>query len=80
MNRTDETIHATSGLQRITGVLPKLQLRLAGLGLTAVIGSLLILWVSHTTWARVDRLQHEFAGLKADSFYLGVRMRSAKYH
>lgn len=51
-------------------------LRLAGLGLTAVIGSILILWVSHTTWARVDRLQHEFAGLKADSFYLGVRMRS----
>jgi signal transduction histidine kinase len=76
MSKTDETIHATSGLQRITGVLPKVQLRLAGLGLTAVIGSLLILWVSHTTWARVDRLQHEFAELKADSFYLGVRMRS----
>lgn len=76
MSKADETNHAISGLQRITGVLPKVQLRLAGLGLTAVIGSLLILWVSHTTWARVDRLQREFAELKADSFYLGVRMRS----
>ena len=76
MNKPDETINSTGGLQRITGDQPKLKLRLAGLGLTALVGSLLTLWVSHTTWERVDRLQQEFAGLKAESFYVGVRIRS----
>ena len=76
MNRTNETIHSTRGFPRITGSQPTVKLRLVGLGLTAIIGSILIIWVSHTTWERVDRLQHEFAGLKADSFYLGVRLRS----
>lgn len=74
MNQTDETIRSTSGLRRITGSHPKAKLRLAGLGLTATLGALLIIWVSRTTWQRVDRLQHEFAALRADSFYLGVRL------
>lgn len=76
MNKADETNHATGGFQRITGAQPAVKLRLAGLGLTATIAAILILWVSHTTWERVDRLQSQFAELKADSFYLGVRMRS----
>ena len=76
VNKPDETIDSTGGFQRITGDQPTVRLRLAGLVLTALTGALLILWVSHTTWERVDRLQHEFAGLKAESFYLGVRMRS----
>jgi hypothetical protein len=42
----------------------------------ALLGALLVLWVSRATWQRVDRLQREFAGLKADSFYRGVRMRN----
>ncbi len=76
MNPMDETNPTTSGRRRFTVGEPKVKLRLAGLGLTAVISSLLILWVSRTTWERVERLQQEFATLKADSFYLGVRMRS----
>lgn len=72
----DETIHSTRGFPRITGVRPAAKLRLAGLVLTALLGSLLVIWVSRTTWQRVDVLQREFAGLKADSFYLGVRMRN----
>ena len=76
MNQTDETTHSTSGLLRITGRHPKAKLRLAGLGLTAVLGAVLIIGVSRTTWQRVDQLQNEFASLRAESFYLGVRMHS----
>ncbi len=54
---------------------PAVRLRLAGLCLTALLGSVLVLWASRTTWGRVESLQREFAGLKADNFYLGVRMR-----
>jgi len=76
MNATDETIHSTSGLARITGNHPVAKLRLAGLTLTALLGSALIIWVSHTTWDRVDKLEKEFASLRAESFYLGVRLHS----
>lgn len=76
MNQKDETIHSTSGLLRITGSHPKAKLRLAGLGLTAALGALLIIGVSRTTWQRVDQLQHEFASLRAESFYLGVHMHN----
>jgi signal transduction histidine kinase len=71
----DETIRGTRGLPRIAGERPSARLRLAGLMLTALLGSILVVWVSRTTWERMDRLQREFAGLKADSFYLGVRMK-----
>jgi signal transduction histidine kinase len=76
MNPSDETNHSTSGHPRITGSHPKTKLRLAGLGLTAVLGAVLIIGVSRTTWQRVDQLQSEFASLRAESFYLGVRMHS----
>lgn len=71
----DETIHSTRGMPRITGRGPATKLRMAGLGLTALLGSILVIWISRNTWEKVDHLQHEFASLKADSFYLGVRMR-----
>ncbi len=76
MDQTDETIHSTRGFRRITGRHPRAKLRLLGLGFTALLGALLSIWVSRTTWTRVDALQHEFASLRADSFYLGVRMHS----
>lgn len=69
------TFHATGGLARITGANPKTRARLAGLVLAALLCSVLVIWVSRTTWERVERLQGEFAGLKAESFYLGVRMK-----
>ena len=76
MNAPDETNHATSGLARITGDHPVAKLRLVGLALTALLGSALIIWVSRTTWQRVDELEQGFASLRAESFYLGVRMHS----
>lgn len=76
MSQPDDTIHSNSGLRRFTAEPPKVKLRLAGLGLTALISSILILWVSIATWKRVDRLQAEFGNLQADSFYLGVHMRN----
>jgi signal transduction histidine kinase len=71
----DETVYSTSGLARITAGPPATRLRLAGLVATALLGSILVIWVTRTTWQRVDRLQQEFSGLNAESFYLGVRMR-----
>jgi len=76
MKQMDGTIHSTRGFQGITKVRPAARLRLAGLVLTALLGSLLVIWVSRATWNRVADLQSEFGGLKADSFYLGVRMRN----
>jgi signal transduction histidine kinase len=72
----DGTFGARHGLRRITGRLPMADLRLLGLCLTAVVGAALITWISWSTWVRVDALRREFGGLKADSFYLGVRMRA----
>jgi hypothetical protein len=71
----DGTFNATHGLAGATGKGPAVRLRVAGLCLTALLGSILVLWASRTTWGRVESLQREFAGLKADNFYLGVRMR-----
>jgi signal transduction histidine kinase len=76
MRSTNGTIQSTDGLSGITGRLPTANLKLAGLALTALLGTLVVAWVSRTTWQRVEDLQHEFAELKADNFYLGVRMRS----
>ena len=69
------TNHATSGFPHFTVGGPATKLRVVGLILTALLGSLLVLWVSRATWERVDQLQSQFASLKADSFYRGVRMR-----
>src|ERR1022692_4750 len=76
MKQADGTFHSTDGLTGVTSRLPVTKLRLAGLTLTALLGSLLVIWISHTTWQRVESLQREFVGLNADNFYLGVRMRS----
>jgi nitrogen-specific signal transduction histidine kinase len=72
----NETNHSISGFPRVTGGGPATKLRVAGLVFTALLGSILVIWVSHATWERVDNLQRTFAGLKADSFYRGVRMRN----
>jgi signal transduction histidine kinase len=76
MNVTDGTIHSKSGSLTLTGGGRKTRWRAVGLIVTAFVGSLLVIWVSLATWERVDRLQHQFATLKAESFYHGVRLRN----
>ncbi|HUA38153.1 MAG TPA: ATP-binding protein [Candidatus Sulfopaludibacter sp.] len=76
MKPTVETIHATGGSPRATPTPPAARLRLVGLVLTALLGSILVIWVSRTTWDRVNHLQTDFAGLKAKDFYLAVHMKS----
>jgi len=66
---------ARGGLPRANSGRPAVKLRLAGLVVTVLLGSILVVWVSRTTWARMERLQQQFAGLNPDSFYLGVRMK-----
>jgi signal transduction histidine kinase len=75
MMRMDGTEHTTRGLPRTTGAHPVARRRLAGLVVIVLLGTILTIWVSHTTWTRLDNLEQEFAGLNAESFYLGVRMR-----
>jgi signal transduction histidine kinase len=75
MKQTVETIPATGGSPDATSSLPAAKLRLAGLVLTALLGSILVIWVSRTTWERMDHLQQAFAGLKAKDFYLAVHMK-----
>jgi len=75
MKPTGGSIHATGGLPRASVRRPAAKLRLAWLVLTVLLGSILVIWVSRTTWERVDRLQRGFARLDPDSFYLGVRMK-----
>jgi signal transduction histidine kinase len=70
------TIHSTTGLPHVTGNGSPTKLRVVGLALTALVGFVLVIWASESTWGRLDRLQRDFAGLKPDSFYLGVRMRN----
>lgn len=76
------TNHSTSGflMTRVgeTPVInrePASRLRLLGFLLTALFGSVLVVWASFITWQRADILQHRFSSLNADSFYAGVRMR-----
>jgi signal transduction histidine kinase len=76
MKTMNGTNHSTSGFPNFTGGGPATKLRVAGLVFTALVGSILVIWVNHTTWERVDNLQRQFADLKADSFYRGVRMRN----
>ncbi len=75
MKQTVDTIPATGGSPRATPTHPAAKLRLVGLVLTALLGSILVIWVSRTTWERVNYLQTEFAGLKAKDFYLAVHMK-----
>jgi signal transduction histidine kinase len=75
MKQMGETIPFIGGTPRATLNRPTAKLRLAGLVLTALLGSILVIWVSRTTWERVDHLQNEFAGLKAKDFYLAVHMK-----
>ncbi len=75
MKQTVETIPANGGSSRATPTSPAAKLRLVGLVLTALLGSILVIWVSRTTWDRVNHLQTEFAGLKAKDFYLAVHMK-----
>jgi len=77
MKPMGETIPSTGGFPRATRKRPAAKLRLASLVLTALLGSILVIWVSRTTWERVDHLQHEFAGLRAKDFYLAVHMKSS---
>jgi signal transduction histidine kinase len=71
------TNHSTGGLQRITRLVPPVQMRFFGFMVLVVCGGLLLLWMTHTTWDQLDRLQREHAAVKSESFYLGVTLRGS---
>jgi signal transduction histidine kinase len=75
MKHTVETNPATGGSPDATFTSPAAKLRIVGLVLTALLGSILVIWVSRTTWERMSHLQAEFNGLKAKDFYLAVHMK-----
>ena len=75
MKQIDGQFQATGGLPRANSGRPAVKLRLVGLVVIVLLGSILVVWVSRTTWERMDRLQRGFAELNPDSFYLGVHMK-----
>ena len=77
MKQTGDTIPATGGSWRATGKRPMAKLRTASLVLTALVGSIAVIWVSRITWERVNHLQRDFAKLKAKDFYLAVHLKNS---
>jgi signal transduction histidine kinase len=77
MKQTGDINSATGGSPRANRKHPAARLRLASLVVTALLGSILVIWISRTTWERVDRLQHDFAGLNAKDFYLAVHLENS---
>jgi signal transduction histidine kinase len=71
------TNHATSGFRRITRKRPLVKVRLWGFILLVACGSVILFWLTRTTWSQLDRLQREHAAVKGESFYLGVHLRGA---
>jgi signal transduction histidine kinase len=77
MKQTGETISTTGGFPRANRKQPAGRLRLASLVVTALLGSILVIWISRTTWERVNHLQHDFAVLNAKDFYLAVHLENS---
>jgi signal transduction histidine kinase len=76
MKLMDGTNQTTGGSPINVGGKPAARLRLVRLLLTAFVGSAVVIWMSRTTWERVESLEQTFSQLNADRFYLGVRARS----
>jgi len=70
------TKYSTDGTEMITREVPVAKLRLLALGLAAVFALILVIWASVDTWGRLDHLQQQVTGLRAESFYVGVRVRN----
>ncbi|HVV72846.1 MAG TPA: ATP-binding protein [Verrucomicrobiae bacterium] len=71
------TNYSKGGFRRITRLDPPVRVRLLGFGVVVVCGSLLLFWVTRTTWDQLDQLQKEHSAVKSESFYLGVSLRSS---
>jgi signal transduction histidine kinase len=71
------TNHSTGGFRRITRKRPLVKVRLFGFILLVACGSVILFWLTRTTWSQLDRLQREHAAVKGESFYLGVHLRGA---
>lgn len=71
------TKSATAGFRRITRLAPPVRLRVAGFMIVVVFGGLLLMWIAHTTWTQLQRLEKEHAAVVSESFYLGVSLRGS---
>ena len=60
-----------------TWLTPTARWRLVGLALALLLGAGLIGWLGNRTWTRLQQLQHEFVAMEAESFYVGIRLRSS---
>jgi signal transduction histidine kinase len=71
------TNYSSAGSNGTTAGRPKVKIRLFGLVLTIFVTTIVVLvWLSKTTWTRVDSLQLEFTGVQVDNFYHAIRIRS----
>jgi len=71
------TNYSTGGFRRITRrIIPQVKMRVFGFFVVVILGSVLILWLTHTLWTQFDQLRQDHAAVKSETFYFGVHLRS----
>ncbi len=70
----------SGALKKRTQPKPPLPWRLVGLTTLGLLGAGLLGWHVRSTWVRLEQLQREFVAMEAESFYLGLRLRSGLEH
>ncbi len=69
------TFDSTGGLRRTTWWEPSFRVRLAGFAVAVTALALLIICVDTNIWRQQERLQEQFAAIKTERFYFGVKVR-----
>ena len=70
-----ETIHFNAGRNRSTSRAKTAGWRWGGLLLALAVGALLVYALRSNSWHQLNRLEHEFATIRTESFYLGIKLR-----
>jgi signal transduction histidine kinase len=74
------TDYSNSGFPRFTRLGPRWNVRLALFAVAASLVVLLMVWIQRSVGSQMARLEQEFGAFKAESFYVGVRVRVSLRH
>jgi signal transduction histidine kinase len=69
------TNHSSGGSRHFTRLRPRWDARLAIFALAASLVVFLIVWIQRSVGSQMGQLEQEFGAFKAESFYVGVRVR-----
>jgi signal transduction histidine kinase len=70
-----DTKSSSGGFRRITRLNQPVKVRLLGFVAVVVGGTVLLSWITYSTWQQLDSLEKEYATVRSESFYVGVTMR-----